>query len=959
MKEFIHGFRLERSVDVPDLESVAHVFVHDISGARLLYLENNDPEKVFSIAFKTVPTDSTGVFHILEHSVLCGSKKYPLREPFVDLLKTSMQTFLNAMTFSDKTMYPVASMNEKDFINLMSVYMDAVFAPRIYEKKEIFMQEGWHLEIPEEGEPYFNGVVYNEMKGAFSNADRVLYDELNRALFPDTTYSYCSGGAPAHIPELTYESFLERHSKFYHPENSFIFLYGQMDFEEKLEYIDREYLSKYPRIHCQIDIKEQKPIGFVKKNARYIIGEEESEKNNAKIALGYVFGDFTSRVDTLLMNVICESIAGTNEAPLKKAILSSGFGEELSAYVDAERYSQLVFELHKADEAAADRFKAFLHDEIAKICEKGIDREAMTACLNVREFELRENDHYGPAGLNYAIDVMSGWLYGADPIPYLTSVAIIEEVRRLLDTSAPEDLLRRAVLESNHAAEVVLAPSKTLKAEQLAEEQARARAYFEAMTEEEVARCKEENASLRAFQTAEDTAEAKAMLPHLSLDDVSKDVSPDIPTAQKTEQGITVLHHDIPTNGIIYTTYYFDVSHLPFEVIPKLSLLTKLLSSLPTASYTTAKLDTALKTYLGSFAFGFECVDHKTDGTSTRYFTVTSSALAANMDQIGKFVEEVALTTSFDKEEIKRLLQQELISYEQILVGAGNYFASMRAKAAKRNSAKLEDAAGGYGYLEFLRSAVKSYDENPSFVEELQALAKAVFCHSKLTISVSCDSEMYTKFFQRPINFANNSLQNSPNPMVFPEFSKRQGISIPAAVAFNALCYDYKEKGFTYSGRLMLLSRITSLDYLWNKVRVQGGAYGVSLAIDDSGFICFSSYRDPNVGQTLEAYEATSEYLRHFEADKTTMEGYIIATISGSDKPLRPKRKAKVGDIRHMAGITHDYRQRLRAEILSATAEDIAALAEVFSSLKGTETVCVVAGQDKIASHADLLGAAE
>lgn len=954
MKKELYGFRLERSELVPDLASVAHLFVHEYSGAKLLYLENDDPEKVFSIGFKTVPGDSTGVFHILEHSVLCGSDKYPLREPFVDLLKNSMQTFLNAMTFSDKTMYPVASMNEKDFLNLMSVYLDAVFCPRIYKKKEIFMQEGWHLEIPEEGDPYFNGVVYNEMKGAFSRADRVMYDLLSQALFPDTTYSFCSGGAPEHIPELTYEQFIDHHRRFYHPENSYIFLYGEMDIEEKLAYIDAEYLSKYPRINCQIEIKEQKPIGFAKKNATYVIGDEESEEKNAKMCLGYVFGDYRDRVNNLLMDVICESIAGTNEAPLKKAILSSGFGEEFSAYVDAERYSQLVFELHKANENDADAFRTFLHEEIAKICEKGIDRAAMTASLNIREFSLRENDHYGPAGLNYGIEVMSGWLYGADPVPYLSALPLVAEVRALLETSAPEDLLRSAILESNHSAEVVLSPSKTLKDEQDAREKAMAKAYYDSMTEEEIAICKAENASLRQFQTEQDTPEAKATLPHLSLSDLSPDATPDIPTVEKEENGIPVIHHPIATNGILYTYYYFDVSRIPYEEVARLSLLCRLLSSLPTEKYSTAALDTALKTYLGSFSVSIELVEDKKDGHMTRYVVIGSSAIESNIHRIGEFAEEVALTTHFDREEVKLLLQQELISCEQFLLGAGNYVASVRAKASKNDVAKYEDAAQGLGYLTYLRETVNSFDSAFDFCDNLAALARRVFEESPLLISVSAEDELYQKFFERPVGFANNSLLKHQNPADFPDFSKCEAVTIPAAVAFDAMCYDLEEKGFSYKGKLSLLSRIVSLDYLWNKVRVQGGAYGVSMSVEPSGIVTFSSYRDPNVAKTLDAFKATADYLRQFDADEVSMTGYIIGVISGSDKPLRPKKKAKTGDLRYLSRLDFAYRQGVRTDILSAKTEDIVALAEMFDALAGSESVCVVAGQDKIAKDKEV-----
>ena len=952
--EVLHGFRLLESRPVPALSAVAHRYVHEYSGAELLYVENNDPEKVFSIAFKTIPDDSTGVFHILEHSVLCGSDKYPLREPFVDLLKGSMQTFLNAMTFGDKTMYPVASMNEKDFLNLMSIYLDAVFCPRIYSKKEIFMQEGWHLELPDDGDPYFNGVVYNEMKGAYSNADSVMWKLLQNALFPDITYGYSSGGDPAVIPELTYEGFLDHHRKFYHPENSYIFLYGEMNLEEKLAYIDREYLSKRPKTGNQISIPEQKPIGFSVKNSTYSISEQESLESNALLCMGYVYGDYSARQDILLMDIICEAIAGNNEAPLKKAVLASGAGKEFSAYTYSTKYATLVFELHKGDETKAEQFKSLIEDAVRDICQKGIDRDALIACLNAREFSARENEHYGPAGINYATEVMDGWLYGGDPIPYLTVLDVLADIRSLIHTNAPEELLSRVVLESEHGAMVVLTPSKTLSEEQAKVEREKALALAASLSDSERAQIKKENEALRLFQTEEDSPEAKATLPRLSLSDLNDECSPDIPTEERTLGNVPVLYHPIDTNGILYAKFYFDVSRLSLEDMSRVSLLCRMLGSLPTEQHSTVELDTAIKTHLGSLFATTETMLDKETGEIHRYVSVSASALAQNVDKVMPLAAELALTTRFDEEEVKHLLQQEVIYGEQYLIGAGSSFALRRAQAAKKDVAKYIDATEGYGYLTYIRKALADYEKTSDYCAQLSVLAQEIFTQSPLLMSLSCQEELYQEFAKTPLQFVNNCCQNTENTPVFGEYSTHHGISIPAAVAFDGMCMDYTEAGYSYTGKMAVASRIISLDYLWNAVRVRGGAYGVSMSFDDNGVIGFSSYRDPHVKETLDAFRDTATYLRNFETDKESMEGYIISVISGMDKPLRPKMKAKIGDIRYLTHNDQARRRKIRCEALSTTIEDMHALADVIEAVADNASLCVVAASAKIEDNKSL-----
>lgn len=953
----LHGFLLESVQDVPDLKAKACRFTHEKSGAQLLYVENDDIEKTFSIAFKTIPHDKTGTFHILEHSVLCGSEKYPVREPFVDLMKTSMQTFLNAMTFPDKTMYPIASPNEKDFMNLMSVYMDAVFRPRIYQKKEIFMQEGWHLELPEDGEPAFNGVVYNEMKGAYSSADSLLEEYLTRAMFPDNAYSANSGGWPADIPTLTYEQFLDEHRKYYHPENSYIFLYGQMDLEEKLAFLDDEYLSKYDRQGNSFVIDEQKPLGYTKKTETYMVGAGEALENNAIIGCAFMAGDYSRREENLALELILETLSSTNESPLKKAILAGGFGQEFSASLYNGIQQNVVYCcLRKADEARADDFLAALRETVGHLADEGIDRSALGAALNAREFACRENDHYGPAGIGLAVEVMSGWLYGADPVPYLTSLDIIASLREKFKTDYPEQLLRRVILESEHSAMVVLTPSATMAEELSRDEKERAAAYAASLSEEELAAVRADNEALRVFQSSEDTPEAKATLPVLSLSDLSPEPTPDIPTLTDRRDGVTRLFHPMSTNGILYASLYFDIAALPYEDMSALSLLCRMLTNLPTENYTTIGLDTAIKADLGMLTFEPTVVrDHK-NGAVRRMLVARVSALAANTEKMLPMLRECALCTVYDPQEVMKLLQQEVIYGEQYLVGAGHQYALYRARAAASEEGKYNDAFDGYGYLEFVRGALRDFGDGAALCARLQALAQRVFGTCLSTVSVSCDKENYPAFLAQPLNFTAISA-TAAAPALYPAFSKRQAIRIPASVAFDGACMNFAAAGAAYSGKMGVMARIVSLDYLWNAVRVRGGAYGVGMMADDNGLFSFYSYRDPSVRKTLDAYLDTAAYLRGFEADETAMTGYVIGHVSASDRPLRPKMLSRVADTRYFAHITHEDRARLRAEALAVTAEDVRAFADVFAAAAEHMTVCTVASAEKIDADAELFDA--
>lgn len=949
-----HGFLLERIEPVADLESMAYLFLHEKSGAKLMYLENKDVEKAFSIAFKTIPEDSTGVFHILEHSVLCGSDKYPVKEPFVNLLKTSMQTFLNAMTFPDKTMYPLSSTNEKDFVNLMGVYMDAVLCPRIYTKKEIFLQEGWHLEKDADGNPFFNGVVYNEMKGAYSSVDRQLFKTLGEAMYPDTTYGFSSGGDPSFIPSLTYEQFLAFHKKYYHPENSFIFLYGEMDLCEKLAFLDKEYLSKYTVQGNQFEIEMQKPLGFKRVDATCMIDEAESEENNATIGLSYLCGTFADREDNMALSLILDTIADSNDAPLKKMVLESGLGQEFEMGVnDGTLQAELCAVLRKTNACDADRFLAFFKDAIAQICEQGIDREALIATLNSTEFYLRENDNGMPRGLNYAISVMDGWLYGADPVEYLSNLNVLASIREKFATDYPEKLLARVILESEHSVMAVLHPSKT-KAAELAKEAAdKAKAYAASLTEAQKAQAEAEAESLARFQQEEDTPELLATLPQLSLSDLSPTPVPADKTEKTVKNGVTYLHHDINAGGIVYVNYHFDVSSLPLADFPKLTFLSSLLGDLPTERMSAFELQTALKSKLGQFHATTHIYPNLQTNENSVHFVVSASALTSQLTVLQGLTKEIITTAKFPVSDVQTILSQEAIALQQALVSRGNKFASIRASAAVSEEGRLSDLTEGYGYIQYVNEANSTFGDGGKFCKELADLLGCVLA-CPLTVSVCSDKETYAKFLESTDNFANNCLQNCEKTHVPLLKTTKQAIRISGSVAYDAKCADLSETALYRNGRAKLLSRILSLDYLWNRVRVRGGAYGCSVSISDNGIASFSSYRDPNVQKTFDVFHATAEYLRAFTAGETEMAGYIIGVIASFDRPALPKARCRMADMRYFGDVTEEIRQKTRTDVLTATAEDIRSFASAFDGLAEKGAICAVACAEKVEQNKEM-----
>ena len=685
INDICHGFRVKQIRPIAEIDANMWELVYEKNGAELIYLERPDDNKTFSIAFKTIPSDDTGVFHILEHSVLCGSRKYPSKDPFVELLKGSLQTFLNAMTFNDKTMYPVSSRNDRDFLNLVDVYMDAVLHPMLLEKEEIFMQEGWHIEVDEDGKFSYKGVVFNEMKGAYSSADEVMSEEIMKALYHDVCYAKDSGGDPRHIPTLTYEEICQAHRTFYSPTNARIFLDGKMNIDEVLAKLDSFLVEFDPVEVPEINLVQQKVVSPTRE-CEYEIAENEDLDKKTRLALGFGAANFDEIERLLAINCLCDTIAGSNEAPLKKAFLDAGIADDMSlSLLDGIATASVVLELRGMNEEDMESACNLLTDTVETIVTDGIDKKRLTACLNSMEFRLSERD-YGsmPRGLIYGISIMDTWLYGGDPILPLTLSTALSALRTHLesDDGYYESLLTELFLTNEHLGAAVLKPSKTLAARRLADEEERLAKIKESMTDEDIAALREKNERLLAWQQEEDTPEILAMLPALTLDDVSEEVDP-LPLEISSIDSTTLLSHKVSTSGIDYVTLHFSVNDLAPELLPRLSLLSSLLLRLDTASYSALELESEIQTYLGALSFTPSVIANGDDSETAKVFLdVAVSALTKNRAHILRLLPEVFYETRFDnKEQIRNLIHQWRVSFEDNYAGSGHVNSMNRAGA--------------------------------------------------------------------------------------------------------------------------------------------------------------------------------------------------------------------------------------------------------------------------------------
>lgn len=1001
----VFGFTVTSKKTLAELDADAYVLHHRASGARLLYLACEDENKAFSIAFKTPPTDDTGVFHILEHSVLCGSTKFPVKEPFVDLIKSSMQTFLNAMTYPDKTVYPVASTNEQDLLNLMDVYMDAVLNPAIYTKRAIFEQEGWHyeLDVPE-GAPLaagtlrYNGVVFNEMKGALSDPMSVLDDAVNRALFPDTAYACESGGDPRAIPQLTYEQFLDTHARHYNLANSYIVLYGDMEVERELAFLDERYLGDGPRLRdeaeraralqtarddeadatsdshstdCAAAIGGPNPL--VRQNplvCDYERVEMATTPDNALVGMAYVIGDAADRKRLVAADVLIDALMGTNEAPVKKAILAAGLGGNVVSYTSGDLLQpHTLIILQNAKPEVAREFRRVIEDECLRLVKEGIPRERLAAILANEEFDLRQRDYGYADGVALACDALGTWLYDDADEAATRGIEygpIYEELNRELDGTYFEDLLRELVLESEHRALVELVPVAD-DAAASREEEAELAAAKAAMNDADLQRIVEGVAALRERQEAEDAPEARATLPRLHVSDIGP-ARPEPQLVIDKQTPIPCLRHDLPTHQLAYALTYFDLSHLSFAELPYVTVLTRLMNQLATERMTAGELDSYVCANLGFLSFTTEVATQPNWKLANPRLLVSAGALSEKMDALARIPREVWSETVFeDTERMRDVLTQTRIGMEQSFLMNGHSAALARAMSYGSPAAVLTQQLSGVDFYLFLRDLLDNFDDRKEgLCETLRELQARIFTSTGTVASFTGSDEDYRRYWN-----AAGDLGLSPRTAATKELyvpwpeDKREAFIIPSDVTYLARACDPRTLEIETDGTWSVASNALSYDYLWNEIRVKGGAYGCGFRSPSPRHASFYTYRDPAIDPSLARIEAAGDWLASFDPDADTFEGFIVSCVSGMDAPLKPYTLTKRRNAEYFCKTPSGKRAERRQQMLESTPDALRALAADISRIAREAPACVFAGREAIeASEVDwnvveLMGADE
>lgn len=965
----IPAYELVMREEIRDVQSVGYLLRHKKSGARVMVLENEDENKVFNIAFRTTPTDSTGVAHIIEHTVLCGSRKFPSKDPFVELVKGSMNTFLNAMTYPDKTMFPAASCNDADFANLMDVYLDAVFFPNIYKKEEIFRQEGWNYQIESpEDELVYNGVVYNEMKGAFSSPEDVLEREILNSLFLDNTYHWESGGDPECIPDLTYQAFLDFHRKYYHPSNSYIYLYGKMDYEERLNWMDREYLSRFDQIQVDSAISLQKPFdAMARVERKYSVASGEPLEDHTFLAFNAVVGtSLDSRLATAFA-VLEYALLETPGAPLKQALLDAGIGKDIMSSYDSGTL-QPVFSIiaKNANREDQERFLEMIRGELERIAGEGVDQRAIRAAINIMEFKFREAD-YGsyPKGLMYGLDVFDSWLYDDEkPFDYLRQLDDFDFLKEQIGTGYYENLIRTYLINNPHTSLVMVEPERGLTAKMEQATREKLDRLKTSMTEEEIRELVEKTKKLRQFQETPSTKEELEAIPMLTREDMKKTAAP-LSVEELEQDGVKILYHDYATNGIAYLNLLFDASKVPQEDLPYLGILKSVLGMVDTERYGYGELYNEINMNTGGITPGISVFAGKDPEKARGALGIQVRALEDKIGYSFDMMEEILFTSNLRQEkrlqEIIKKLESRISAHLQ---SAGSATAAVRAMSYFSPAFLVNDSVTGIAFYETVADLEAHFQEKKELLmDELQSLLKLVLRRGGLLVSFT-GSRAGLAALERPLAHLAERLEAGDGrdgetlPLGFFENlhmeKKNEGFLTPAKVQYVARCGNYKKAGWEYTGALRVLKTIMNCEYLWNQVRVVGGAYGCSASFGGNGDSNFVSYRDPHLSKTNQVYEAVPKYLENFQADERDMTKYVIGTISDMDTPLPPAAQGRRSLNAYLSGYTDEDLQRERDQVLAVTVEDIRGLAPLMGAVLEDGYLCALGSEEKLKAQKDL-----
>ena len=972
MRNFGKAYETIEEADLKDIHSIGYLVKHKKSGAVLTLISNNDDNKVFYIGFRTPPKDSTGVAHIIEHTVLNGSEKYPLKDPFVELVKGSLNTFLNAMTYPDKTLYPIASTNLQDFKNLMDVYMDAVFHPNIYKYPEVFRQEGWHYELPDrDSELKINGVVYNEMKGAFSSPDDVLERKILNSLFPNTPYSNESGGDPDVIPTLKREDYLNFHRKYYHPSNSYIYLYGDMDFDERLDYLDKEYLSHYDNEEVDSDIPLEKPFSKpVYVDDRYSVNSDEGTAQKTYLSWNKAVGTSGESELSCALSILDYALISAQGAPITKALIDAGIGEDVyGGYDNGTRQGVFSVIAKNADKDQEEEFLKIISDTLVKARDEGLDRDVLRAGIESSKFRFLESDFgSAPKGLIYGLNIMDTWLYEKDkPFDQLYAAEYYDRLLEKLDSNYFEDIIDKYLINNSHCAIVSILPEPGLtvkKEKDLAEKLA---SYKASLSDEELDKIILDTRELKKFQEEPTPEEDLEKIPMLKREDLRRPVRK-LNGHPHEEKGVKVLHSDVETNGIHYLEVGFLPRGLHEEDIPLVSFYAKVLGAVDTENHSYKELGTEENIYTGGITVNTRV--YPVAGKEPVFsFYIRTKMFYSNEKKGEELLDEILFRSRLDdKNRVREILLQEKSSLEDSLQSSGNTTAAIRAGSYFDYAARLGDEISGISYYRFISDMARDFDrEYEKFIKKIEEIKPLIFRPENLFISTTGRNEAFEavknyipSILSELKAFEVYAVSGNPGSVISdgrlevrkPE-DVNEGFMTTGQVQYVCRAGDYRKAGFDYSGTLNILKVMLGYDYFWVNVRVKGGAYGCGGNFLRSGSVFFTSYRDPNLSDTIDIFDRTCEYLSNFDADERTMTKYIIGTMSSVDTPLTPKQLGLRDMSAYFCGIDEKELQKERDSILDARPEDIRALAPLVREAMKAGYLCVIGSESKVRSESE------
>ncbi len=959
-----HGFKCTHQESIKELNTLALQFEHEKTGAELLVMENDDDNKVFSVTFRTPPANDRGVAHILEHSVLCGSRKYPVKEPFVELMKGSLQTFLNAMTFPDKTMYPVASRNQKDLYNLMNVYLDAVFHPRI--TRQTFMQEGWHYELEDpDGTVSYKGVVFNEMKGVFSSPESVLDRYLAQSLFPKTTYGYESGGDPLAIPELTYEEFKEFHRRYYHPSNSRIFLYGDGDTAGYLKFLHEEYLSGFDRMEVDSEVGIQRRFSKPKwKEMPYPVSRDESLEKKTFVVVGLKLDKSTDYEHCLTTEILSHILLGTAGSPLRKALMESNLGSEVigGGFDDNRVETLFAVGMKGADKEDARKIVDLIFNTLEDLAENGIDENQVLASVNTIDFKLREANFGGfPKGIVYNIQMLGSWLYGANPLSHLKYDRLMKKIKK--KSGHFEKLIRKYLLNNKHRSVVVLVPKLGLAEKQEAKVRKQLRQMKASLAEPEIHKLVETTNTLQEMQMEPDPPEALATLPRLTLEDVNKE-APQYPCEIKNGKGPKTLFHDLFTNKIAYTQMCFNLETVPQDQIQYLPLLGRLVLGMGTNKRDYVEMGQQIGIRTGGISSSdFSIVPVGDRNRIISYLNFNGTALMERVDDLFDLFEELLGERNFgNHKRLVEIIRSAKANMEASIVPHGNHYVMSRLQSYHSRLGRYDELLEGVTYFRFLEDLLERVEKNPQEVADcFREVADRVFTRSNLLANITCTGKEYKKVEPRLRGVA-DVLPDVSHPVAELEFGPvdlNEAFVTASPVQYVGKAINLYDHGFEFSGKFDVLKALLRTVYLWDRVRVKGGAYGSSLSFDlYTGDLTLVSYRDPNLVETLSVYDEIADFLNQLEMPADELEKIIIGTAGKLDPPLTSDRKGSIAKIEHLTGLTQEFKQRRVEELLSTRLDDVREYAGWFEKVRDQGTVCALGNEGKIkksASHFDNL----